>query len=104
MGGYGWHVVTPLTPFIFDKDLADVFPGRFVNRKRLDMRPAPVAPRNEIDLTPPSTWGNGKTTAEAVSENSDEGFTEFNNPVIENGACFDMDDREYNSHTTSSEA
>ena len=30
--GYGWHIIVPLTPFIFDPDLFESFPGQYVNR------------------------------------------------------------------------
>ena len=30
--GYGWHIIVPLTPFVFDPDLFDSFPGQYVNR------------------------------------------------------------------------
>ena len=30
--GFGWHIIVPLTPFIFDPDLFESFPGKYVNR------------------------------------------------------------------------
>jgi hypothetical protein len=48
--GYGWHIIVPLTPFVFDPDLFDSFPGQYVNRKRLEIRRND--PRNNIILTP----------------------------------------------------
>ena len=30
--GYGWHIIVPLTPFVFDPDLFESFPGQYVNR------------------------------------------------------------------------
>ena len=30
----GWHITTPLAPFVFDVDLADEFPGIYVNKAR----------------------------------------------------------------------
>ena len=32
--GYGWHIIVPLTPFVFDPDLYECFPGKYVNRVR----------------------------------------------------------------------
>jgi hypothetical protein len=33
---YGWHIVVPLAPFAFDEDLRAVFPGSWMNRRRLE--------------------------------------------------------------------
>ncbi len=30
----GWHITTPLAPFVFDTDLAEDFPGPYVNKRR----------------------------------------------------------------------
>merc|ERR1712243_248328 len=96
--GYGWHIITPLCPFVFDRDLIDSFPGQFVNRKRSEIRQATDQSRNEIDLTPTSTWSNNNGTGNTKQTADQENFTEFNNPVtIE-------DDREYNRPDLSSEA
>ena len=35
--GYGWHIIVPLTPFIFDPDLYETFPGQYVNKVRMNM-------------------------------------------------------------------
>ena len=32
---YGWNLVTPLAPFIFDEDFAAEFPGALINRRRV---------------------------------------------------------------------
>ena len=79
--GYGWHIVTPLSPFIFDKDFLDVFPGKYVNRKRLEVR---EDTRHDIVLTPKSSWSN---------MNNNAASTEFHNPVTAN---YELDEREYN--------
>ena len=31
----GWHIATPLSPFIFDMDLLEEFPGPWVNKNRM---------------------------------------------------------------------
>ena len=30
----GWHIITPLAPFVFDEELVDTFPGKWVNKHR----------------------------------------------------------------------
>ena len=34
----GWHIVTPLSPFVFDSDLVQEFPGPWVNKNRLVLK------------------------------------------------------------------
>jgi hypothetical protein len=34
----GWHIITPLAPFVFDGELLDTFPGRLVNKHRKQQR------------------------------------------------------------------
>ena len=61
--GYGWHLVTPLTPFVFDKDFYDFFPGRFVYRKKFEVRQEENAQFNSINLTPTNTWPSSNNNA-----------------------------------------
>jgi len=76
--GYGWHIIVPLTPFVFDPDLFDSFPGQYVNRKRLEIKRND--PRNNIILTPksiPMTFPQSSS-----GETRSKLGTEFNNPGL----------------------
>lgn len=76
--GYGWHIIVPLTPFVFDPDLFDSFPGQYVNRKRLEIKRND--PRNNIILTPksiPMTFPQSSS-----GETRSKIGTEFSNPGL----------------------
>jgi len=120
--GYGWHLVTPLTPFVFDKDFYDFFPGRFVYRKKFEVRQEENAHFNSINLTPTNTWpssNNNATKAEDggveskhvqfASTTSPDGVDgsaaaviehhhrEFNNPVTMEEEISLEDERDFNN-------
>ena len=100
--GYGWHVVTPLAPFVFDKDLYGSFPGNLVYRKRFEMKQEEDTQFNSINLTPTNTWpssNNNATTGSKVtfSEGEQSQHREFNNPVVMEVEISLEDDRDLNS-------
>lgn len=102
--GYGWHIVTPLAPFVFDKDFYQSFPGNLVYRKRFEMRQEEDTRFNSINLTPTNTWPssnnnatspNGHTSKVTFSEPHQH--REFNNPVVMEVEISLEDDRDLNN-------
>ena len=105
--GYGWHVVTPLAPFVFDKDLYASFPGNLVYRKRFEMRQEDETKFNSINLTPTNTWPSSNNNASAseskvtfqqqADQSPAEHHREFNNPVVMEVEISLEDDRDLNN-------
>lgn len=71
---YGWHVVVPLAPFAFDHDFFNVFPGTWINRRRIALKEE--SSRNSFRMNEPSP----RKKNPAKSDESDPKLS-FENPL-----------------------
>ena len=94
----GWHVTTPLAPFIFDNELINDFPGPWVSKHRAthfaSQRQEDIVleerPSSSISYTTPDGGGGWNPQHIKVSKNAD--WTEIHNPLP---ATSLDDEREY---------
>eukprot|EP00095_Tigriopus_kingsejongensis_P006479 maker-scaffold1058_size66152-snap-gene-0.12 protein:Tk06479 transcript:maker-scaffold1058_size66152-snap-gene-0.12-mRNA-1 annotation:"olfactory receptor 1f12-like" len=109
---YGWYIVVPLAPFIFDPDLMGEFPGNMLNRREMihkdeenrnsicmsdtistadTLRASSLEHQNEMEQTEKSQRGNGTTHARQEFENPLQDAatvwkSDFVNPVQAEGS------------------
>ena len=88
----GFHIITPLSPFIFDKDCLEEFPGPYVSKYRLQLSRCNNR-QEDIVLEERRSVGAEELQEEMESDKTkDNQWTEFNNPL--QSSSID-DDREY---------
>jgi hypothetical protein len=91
----GWHIITPLSPFVFDTELLEEFPGPWVNKNKAALH----ASRRSEDIVLEDRGtdrvdgggGEGLEGVAAVKVTKEMQWTEIHNPLP---SALD-DDREY---------
>ncbi len=93
----GWHISTPLAPFIFDSELLHEFPGPWVNKNRFSLHESRQNEGIVLQEHPNRSIGQDEVDAASspstvvIRSHDRDKFMEIHNPL----PMADLDDKEY---------